>query len=234
MNVYLALILVGLIPGLFVLLIPRKKIFFEKLAVKGFGLGVYTALIFVLLRESFEHGGFQVGFLGICIGLFISLAIGYSFKEFHHHHEEGEHHIHSKTSAVKILVSDFFHNIVDGIAIISGFAINTTIGLASLIGVLGHQIIQQSGQQILLTTEGVKPKKAILISFVISLSVFFALFIKDSISLESILMALSAGVILFKILIDIKETKWVKSSLIGFIIGFSILIVSLFLIPHTH
>jgi hypothetical protein len=99
---------------------------------------------------------------------------------------------------------------------------------------LGHQIIQQSGQQVLLISEGVKPKKAILISFGISLSVFFALFINNNISLESVLMALSAGIILSKILIDIKETKWTKSSLVGFIFGFAILLVSLFLIPHTH
>ncbi len=234
MNIYLALVLVGIIPASFIFFLPKKKIFFEKSAVKGFGLGVYTALIFVLLRESFEHGGFYIGILGLVIGLFISLVISFSFKEFHHHHEEGVNHTHSKSSAIKILVSDFFHNIVDGIAIISGFAINNTIGFASLVGVLGHQIIQQSGQQILLTSEGVKPKKAIIISFIVSLSVFFALFIKNNISIESILMALSAGVILFKILVDIKETKWVKSSLVGFIFGFAILIVSLFLIPHTH
>ncbi len=234
MKIFLALFLVGVVPVLFTFILPKKKIFFEKSVVKGFGLGIYTALIFILLKESFEHGGIGLGFSGIFLGLLISILISYYFKEFHHHHEEGEHHIHSKISAFKILASDFFHNIVDGIAIVSGFAINNTIGFASLFGVLGHQIIQQSGQQVLLISEGVKPKKAILISFGISLSVFFALFINNNISLESVLMALSAGIILSKILIDIKETKWTKSSLVGFIFGFAILLVSLFLIPHTH
>lgn len=234
MSIILALFLVGAVPVLFTLALPKNRTFFEKPVVKGFGLGVYMALIFVLLKESFEHGGATLGFGGLFLGLAVSFFIGYYFKEFHHHHEDGVEHVHSKISTTKILVSDFFHNIVDGIAIVSGFSINNSIGFAALVGVLGHQIIQQSGQQMLLASEGVKPKKAIGISFIISLSVFFALLIKNGEALESVLMALSAGIILFKIITDIRETKWSKKSVTGFTIGFVILLASLFLIPHMH
>lgn len=234
MNMYLALIAVAIVPVLFMFLLPKNKNFFSKPIVKGFGLGVYAALIFVLIKESLEHGGGSLTVGGLVLGLLVSFLIGYYFKEFHHHHEDGGMHIHTKISAVKILVSDFFHNIVDGIAIVSGFSISNTIGVTSLVGVLGHQIIQQSGQQMLLASEGVKPVKAIFISFLISLSVFFGMFLSEGIVIESVLMSLSSGIILFKIITDIKETKWKTSSVLGFVLGLAVLLFSLFLVPHTH
>jgi zinc transporter ZupT len=234
MNIYFALLAVGVLPVVWLYLLPIKPEFFKKPIVKGFGLGVYSALVFVLLKESFEHADLIIAGGGLLLGFLISFFIGYYFKEFHHHHGIEEHHVHSKVSAVKILISDFLHNIVDGIAIVSGFAINNTVGITSIVGVLGHQIIQQSGQQVLLVEEGLKPKKALFVSFLISLSVFIALFIGQGEVLESSLMAVSAGVILFKILTDIKENKWTKYSVIGFIIGFVLLLGSLLVIPHTH
>lgn len=234
MNIIIALILVSFLPIVFMLLLPKNNEFFKKPIVKGFGLGVYAALIFVLLQESFEHGGITLGAGGLLLGLLVSFFIGYYFQEFHHHHEDNVIHVHTKISAAKILVSDFFHNIVDGIAIVSGFAINNSVGIASLVGVLGHQIIQQSGQQMLLVSEGVKPKKAIFVAFLISLSVFLGLLVSHGETIESVLMSLSAGIILFKIITDIKEANWSKKSFAGFVLGFSILLISLFLVPHTH
>lgn len=234
MQVFLALFLIGVVPVFFILLLPKDKEFFNKKIIKGIGLGVYTALIFVLLNESFENGSKIISLGGVFLGLLVSFFIGLYFKEFHHHHEDSGHHIHTKISATKILVSDFFHNIVDGIAIVSGFALNNAIGFTALVGVMGHQIIQQTGQQILLAGEGIKPKKAIFISFLISLSVFLGLLVSKQESFESMLMALSAGIILFKIITDIKETTWSKKFIIGFIVGFFVLLVLLFLIPHGH
>lgn len=241
MNVYmyLSLFLVAVIPSLFIFLLPKNKSFFERNLIKGIGLGVYTALLFILFQESFENSPTVIAFSGLLLGLVVSLLIGYYFKEFHHHHEahdenDKHHHVHSKISATKILVSDFFHNIVDGIAIVSGFNINSTVGFTAVLGVLGHQIIQQSGQQALLVQDGIKPQKAIWISFFISFSVFIALIIKNGESIEGILMSISAGIILFKIFADIKETKWGKENSFGFIIGFVTLFLLLIVIPHGH
>lgn len=231
-NLLLMMLLVGVVPMGVILLLPKNKGFFHKRIVKGFGLGVYSALIIILLKEAFEHSAPIFGVTGLVVGFLISLAIGFYYKEFHHHHEPEMHHTHNKGSSMKILVSDFFHNIVDGIAIIAGFAAGGIGGVVALVGVLGHQVIQQSGQQILLVEEGVKPKRAILISFLVSLSVFIALFLKGGEALETILMSFSAGVILFTILKDIKETKWTKSFIFGFVIGFVILFSELILFPH--
>lgn len=235
MQTIITLFIVAGLPIALLYFLPKRTEFFKKPLVKGFGLGVYAALIFVLIKESLEITNTNLTFGGLFLGLIMSLLISYSFKEFHHHHdEEGESHVHSKVSAIKILVSDFMHNIIDGIAIVSGFIVSPVAGITSAIGVLGHQFIQQSGQQVLLAGNGVPPKKALFVSFLVSLSVFVALFMKESETLESLLMTVSAGIIAFKVLADIKENKWNKKSSTGFIIGFILLLGSLLLVPHTH
>ncbi len=237
MNIYIALLLVGVIPALVIFLLPQEKRFFDKPIVCGFGLGVYTALIYMLMSESIEHGGIGQSALWFGIGIALSFIIGLVVKEFHHHHEHdkaGHHdHGHTKASMVKILVSDFFHNIVDGISIIASFALSPTVGMTALVGVLGHQVIQQGGQQILLVESGISPKKALGISLVVSLSVFLG-FVFHSEVLEVAFIALSAGIVVWKVLTDMKHTKWNTSTITGFLLGAILLTATLVIVPHTH
>ncbi len=237
MNTYIALVLVGVIPALVIFLLPKEKGFFHKPIVRGFGLGVYTALIYMLMSESIEHGGIGQSALWFGIGIVLSFIIGLVVKEFHHHHEHdtADHHDHghSKASMFKILVSDFFHNIVDGISIIASFALSPAVGMTALVGILGHQVIQQGGQQILLVESGISPKKALGISMVVSLSVFLG-FIFQSEAFEIAFIALSAGIVVWKVFTDMKHTKWDMKTIGGFVLGATLLAGILLLIPHEH
>jgi zinc transporter ZupT len=233
--VYLCLVGVSIIPIIITLLFPKNKDFFQKNMVKGFGLGVYLMLVVLLLREAIEHSGFVKGGLLFAGGLAISVLIGVAFKEFHHHHNHEERaHSHNKSSIWRVLVSDFFHNIVDGIAIIAGFAVNIGAGITSFLGILGHQTIQQAGQQVLLVESKIKPKKAIFISFLISLSIFLSFLFKDNETLEIIFTALSAGIVSWKVAVDMMHAKWNKKMIVGFMIGAILLALILVLIPHEH
>lgn len=235
MSIYLSLAGVSIIPIITTLLFPKNKDFFQKHIVKGFGLGVYLMLVVLLLREAIEHSGFVNGGLLFVGGLFISLLIGVAFKEFHHHHNDEEKaHSHNKSSIWRVLISDFFHNIVDGIAIIAGFAVNVGAGITSFLGILGHQTIQQAGQQVLLVENNIKPKKAIFISFLISLSIFLSFLFKDNETLEIMFTALSAGIVAWKVAVDMMHAKWNKKMIVGFMIGAIILALILVLIPHDH
>lgn len=235
MSIYLSLAGVSIIPIIATLLFPKNKDFFQRHIVKGFGLGVYLMLVVLLLREAIEHSGFVNGGLLFIGGLFISLLIGVAFKEFHHHHNDEEKaHSHNKSSIWRVLVSDFFHNIVDGIAIIAGFAVNVGAGITSFLGILGHQTIQQAGQQVLLVENKIKPQKAILISFLISLSIFLSFVFKDNETLEIVFTALSAGIVAWKVAVDMMHAKWNKKMIVGFMIGAIILALILVLIPHEH
>lgn len=235
METIFALIATSVIPTLFVLALPKRQEFFQHPAVKGFGLGVYAALVFMLLREGIEHGGVTSTLIWGSVGLGASLIIGIVFKEFHHHHDhaEGARH-HTRASTWRILISDFFHNIVDGIAVVSGFALSPLIGATSFIGVLGHQTIQQAGQQVLLVEGGIPTRKALWVSFLISLSTFLGFFLAGYESLEAPLITASAGIVLWKVCTDILHAKWNAKTVLGFFIGVVLLTASLILIPHER
>ncbi len=234
-TLFFALAGVSIIPILVTIFLPKEKSFFEKSTVRGFGLGVYLMLVVVLLKEAVSEGGIVTSSIWFAGGFLLSLLIGLVLKEFHHHHTEEERlHSHNVTSTYRILISDFFHNIVDGIAIITGFILSPAIGMTSFLGVLGHQIIQQTGQQILLVESGTTPKKAIVISFIISLSIFLGFFLTDNESLEIIFIALSAGIVVWKVAKDLIHEKWNKKTIIGFMFGALILAITLLAVPHTH
>lgn len=234
MNIYISLFLVALIPPCVTLFLPKNKAFFNQPIIRGFGLGVYGALIIMLLWEGVEHGGIVYGGIWFVVGLLLSALIGFFVKEFHHHHEPSEKaHAHSEASMFRLLVSDFFHNIVDGIALAASFATSPSIGLASFLGILGHQVIQQGGQQILLVESGMKPKRAVMISGIVSLSVFLGL-ISMGESFEVMFICLSAGIVLWKVWTDIRHTTWNKKTILGCVIGAVVLVFLLLLVPHEH
>lgn len=230
-----SLALASLLPMTLAILLPKRSNFYKSPIIQGFGLGVYSALIVLLVREGVEHSGAINTVIWFIAGLMISIGIGIYLKEFHHHHNEEERvHSHSKTSITRILVSDFFHNIVDGIAIVSGFGISNSVGLISLLGVVGHQMIQQAGQQVLLVENGISPKKALTVSFLVSLSLILGYFLSGQEVLEHILIPLSAGIVAWKIGTDILHSSWSKKSVFGFFVGAILLTITLILIPHGH
>ncbi len=231
----LSLLIAGLLPMAIAFFLPRNNSFYKSSVVQGFGLGVYSALVILLLREGVEQGGVGNAVVWFAVGLVISIFIGIVLKEFHHHHtSEEKHHRHTRASVGRILVSDFFHNIVDGIAILAGFSISETVGLISLAGVMGHQMIQQAGQQILLVESGLSAKRALVISFFISLSLILGYFLRHAEALEYILIVFSAGIIAWKIGTDLLHVRWTKRTVLGFIIGAGLLTLALLLIPHGH
>jgi len=234
MELILSLLGVSLLPIAIVFFLPRENTFFNRAEVRGFGLGVYFMLVVVLLMESVEGLGSAMSLGWFALGLTLSILIGVILKEFHHHHlKEAGDKAHNKASTFRVLISDFFHNIVDGVAIIAGFAISPVVGGISFLGILAHQILQQIGQHILLVEGGVKVSKAIFISFLVSLSILFGFFLEEGV-LEAILLAISAGIVSWKVWVDLVHTKWEKKSITGFLVGGLIFAIILLAIPHSH
>ncbi len=234
MEIILILLGVAIIPLILVSFLPKDKSFFEKSLVKGFGMGIYMMLVLVLVLEGIEEVGWNSGIMYFVVGLALSYLIGKSLKEFHHHHSNGEaRHNHSKASAARILISDFFHNAVDGTAIIAGFSISPAVGSIAFLGVLGHQILQQIGQHILLVESGIQAKTSILVSLVVSLSVFLGFLVTDG-GMAGALLALSAGIVAWKVWADLIQANWDKKMITGFMSGALILALILLSIPHAH
>ncbi len=227
---FIQLFLAGILPALLVFFLPKNPSFFQKDWVRGFAIGVYLALIVLLVRESLADSGLQGTITWYGAGLLGSFFIGLFVKEFHHHHSESESkHIHNKTSTIRIFISDLFHNAVDGIAVSAG-------GFVAMFGILGHQTIQQFGQQVLLVESGIKPIRALFFSIFISLSIFTTLFISGDAGevVEPILIAVSAGIVSWKVFQDLSHAKYTKNYILGFLLGAFLLTMSLVLVPHTH
>ena len=75
-------------------------------------------------------------------------------------------------------------------------------------------------------------KKAILISLGISLSIFLGFAVSDS--FEAMLLAISAGIVTWKLWADLAHIKWDKKTAAGFLAGALILLSILLSVPHQH
>lgn len=226
----LAQAIIAFVPIGIILLLSKNKDFFEKTSTKSLGFGLYLALILILLKESAEAGVSNALFW-YTVGILISLLIGVLLP--HHHHTQAEKHQHSTKDVVRTLGSDFLHNIVDGIVIIGGFAVNIHTGLIATLGVFLHQTLQQVGQQALLVDYGIKPKKAILWSVLIALSIFVGNFLHINQVLQNIFMAVSAGMITVTLFEDFKNTK-TKKDVQWVVFGFALMWMIVSLVPHVH
>jgi zinc transporter ZupT len=232
MNTIISITVVAFLPMVIVMLLPKSKNFFENKFVRGFGLGAYIALVIILLKEVGEHSP-KDAITWYVVGIVLSLIIGLIFKHHHHQSDDEGHLNHSSKDIIRILGSDIFHNIVDGVVIIAGFTISKHAGFVAMVGILLHQTLQQVGQQVLLVDHGVKPKKAIWYSFLISLTVFIGLFIPISHKMEHVFMALSAGIVTITIFEDLKN-KFNKNISLGLLSGFVLMWAIISMVPHVH
>ncbi len=61
-----------------------------------------------------------------------------------------------------ILIGDAFHNFVDGVAVAAAFLTSPTLGFATAVAVVGHEIPQEIGDFIVLLSSGFSKAKALL------------------------------------------------------------------------
>lgn len=103
-----------------------------------------------------------------------------------HSHSHGHSHTHSeeekgsssvKTSAYLNLISDFTHNITDGLAISSSFYISKSVGCTTAIATFMHEIPHEVGDFALLIQGGFTKWQAMCAQFVTAAGAFFGTFI---------------------------------------------------------
>jgi zinc and cadmium transporter len=89
---------------------------------------------------------------------------------WHHHGEKEESHTHSVGKLV--LLSDSFHNFLDGIIIAASFMVSVPVGIATTLAVILHEIPQEIGDFAVLLHSGYTRKRALWLNF---LSAFTAI-----------------------------------------------------------
>ena len=136
-----------------------KKVMFLLVAFSS-GTMLGTAFLH-LIPESLEITGentFIFILLGICIFFIVEKLLNW------HHCHDVECDVHS--FAYMNLVGDGLHNFLDGIIIASSFLVSLSLGIATTIAVIYHEIPQEIGDFGVLLHGGFSKKQAITLNLV--------------------------------------------------------------------
>ena len=193
----------------------------------SFSAGVFLGNLFFHLFPEVNKKYFYLVLLSYLAFFLIEL-----FFHFHHHGEKN----HKHKLGILNLIADFFHNFLDGIAIVSAFKINTTLGLLVFVSIMIHELPQELGDFSILIYSGFERKKALLLNFLFSLSTFFGAVTTYLINIkEEIILPLIAGSFLYLATSDlvplIKEKSNNKKILIPLFLG---ILIMLFLFKILH
>jgi zinc and cadmium transporter len=88
---------------------------------------------------------------------------------WHHHHDTDDSTKPHNISSM-IIISDSLHNFFDGVGIAVAFAINPTIGIATTIAFMIHELPQEFGDFAIFISSGWSKKKALLVNFLSGLT----------------------------------------------------------------
>lgn len=204
--------LVSLI-GIVAFFVSSKKI--DRILIYLVSLSVGTLLggaFLHLVPEAFSENGEKVSYY-ILLGLFVFFVLE-KFIHWNHCHDvhcekhSGKH----KAFSYNILLGDSLHNLIDGMIIASSFLVSPSLGIATTVAVIFHEIPQELGDFGVLVYSGFSKLKAMLFNFL------------------SALVAVVGGVIV--LLIGSNEV--VTSFLVPFTAGGFIYIALADLIPELH
>jgi len=166
LSLFLALILVSQKKSL-----PRLSQFLVSLAV-GSLLG--DAFIH-LIPESFEHLSSANFSLLLSLGFFLFFILEKTLCW--HHCSPEENHQHRHPIVAVNLATDSLHNFIDGLIIASSFSVNFSLGLATSLAVLFHEIPQEIGDFGIFIHQGLSPLRALLLNLLSALTAFLGVFL---------------------------------------------------------
>lgn len=199
----------------------------------AFSTGALIGDTFIhLLPEAIEKNSSRVWPLALIIGILFFFLLEKILRWRHCHDEACEN---PKHLGPMNLVGDGFHNIIDGILIGASFLVSPTLGLATTVAVVLHEIPQEMGDFAVLLHSGYNVKKALLYNLLSGMMAILGaaliLIVGQSVvSITNFMIPLAAGGFLYIALSDLvpelhKETKRSTTALQVFAILFGVLIM---------
>jgi len=237
-------------------------LFFRAKLLKNVIFILMSVAVGALLGDAFIHlipEAFHSGVKDITISILIVAGIAVFFlleKFLHWHHEHGKesvseyeeykaietaHAPHIKRPLGKIiLISDGFHNFLDGIIIAASFIVSTEVGIATTIAVILHEIPHEIGDFGVLLHSGYTKMRAVFLNFLSALTAFggaiLVFLLGSGVEVFSLLMApFAAGGFIYiataDLIPELHKTTAVRESFIQIIalaIGFSSMLLLVF------
>ncbi len=155
--------------GIFFLGIKTEKLKKILIYMISFSAGALFADAFLhLIPEASKNLQDPLDSLIILGGIILFFFLEKVILWNHCHMPLTKDHIHS--FAFMNLIGDALHNFLDGLIIVASFMVSIPLGIATSLAVLFHEIPQEIGDFGVLVHGGLKPKKALIANFMISLT----------------------------------------------------------------
>jgi zinc and cadmium transporter len=235
-NILIATVVVSLfsLVGIYALSLKEKTLHSILLVLVAFSAGsIIGAAYFNLLPEAIEFFEEKsVVFIYITIGFVLFFFLERFIYWYHGHGHEADisgtlaERAATKGFAYLNLIGDGVHNFVDGTVIAASFLIGFSVGLATTVAVIFHELPQEMGDYGILVYAGFKRGRALLLNFVVATTVIlggiFAVSLIGMIeALSGLLIALLAGGFIYlaasELIPELHEEKSFKKSVIQFI-----------------
>jgi zinc and cadmium transporter len=185
---------------------------------------------FHLIPESLQdyHGSLRPFFyllIGFCLFFILERVLRW------HHCHKPECETHQFLGQLNI-VGGTVHNFVDGLVIMSGFALNPVLGISVTIAIIFHEIPQEIGDFGVLIYAGFSKLKAILYNFISAaaaiLGVLFGYFLLDQVSgINQFLLPFAAGGFIYIAASDLVPELHQEQNTVRALISFIIFILAL-------
>ncbi len=236
-NIILATVVVSLfsLAGIYALSLKEKTLHKILLVLIAFSAGaILGAAYFDLLPEAIElFEQESVVFIYITLG-FVSFFFLERFIYWYHGHPheadiaaELTDRATTKSFAYLNLIGDGIHNFVDGMVIAASFLIGFSVGLATTVAVIFHELPQEMGDYGILVYAGFKRGKALLLNFMVAMIVVLGgisavFFIETIEALSGLLIALAAGGFIYlaasELIPELHGEKSFKKSAVQFVV----------------
>jgi zinc and cadmium transporter len=156
--------------GILLLMLQDRILNYVVILLVSFSSGSLFGDAFIhLLPEAVARNGFTVW---ISIYTLSGIAGSFVVEKFVHWR-----HVHSPAHAEEIeafaymnLLGDAVHNLLDGVVIVSAYALDVRVGVATTIAILFHEIPQEMGDFGVLVHGGLSRKKALFFNFITALT----------------------------------------------------------------
>lgn len=199
----------------------------------SFAAGTLLTVTFLdLLPEAVEAGGEAAQiFLSVFLGI-----VGFFFLErfvLWSHHHDCEHE--TKPTATLVLLGDSFHNFIDGIAIAAAFITSPTLGVATTLAMMAHEIPQEIADFSILIHGGMQKSKALFYNFLSALTAVVGAvagfyFLENLSGLLPVLLAFTGGMFIYIACADLipeihkdlaRQRSWFQ--VLPFVLGIALL-----------
>lgn len=178
-NTIVALTAVSLfsLVGVFTLSLKPERLKKFLLYMVSFAVGALFGDAFLhLLPETIEEVGFNLttSFL-VLLGIILFFMLE-KFLRWQHCHVPTSHE-HTHPVATLNIIGDGVHNMLDGMIIASSFVVSPTIGMATTLAVIFHEIPQEIGDFGILVHSGFSVRKALWFNFLSAMAAFIGAFL---------------------------------------------------------